>query len=183
MAHERQVIHPQHVLNVLIAGRASRGEHKAATQHIQRYLSLPKGEGPALDLMCGTGYGTAILHALGYDPLGVDRDAESIRDAKLVYCGCGFRVADARVWEPDRRFRLGVCFEGLEHLPNPAQVVPRMARWADEWYISIPVDCPNEFHLQIYKTRDMIRKLLASGFKSVRWLMPPGYWHCEGALT
>ena len=179
MAFERQAINPMHVINVLVNGQASRGEHQAATQHIQRYLSIPAGSGPAIDLMCGTGYGCAILHAKGYDATGVDRDVVSVRNARVNYCGCHFEYSDAMKWKPAEHAALGVCFEGLEHLEDPWPLVKRMATWADTWYISVPVNSPNEYHLQVFDTLGDIRAMLATGFKTTEWVSPPNYWRCS----
>ena len=183
MAVERQPIHPQHVINTLISGQAGRGEHKVVTQHIQRYLALPAGSGPAIDLMCGTGYGCAILHAKGYDPIGVDRDVVSVRNASVTYCGCHFHYSDVMTWTPPEHARIGVCFEGLEHIESAETIVPRMAKWADEWYVSIPLDSPNQYHLRVFSSRQEIRELLLTGFETAEWRMPPGYWRCSGATV
>jgi len=181
MPMERQAVNPQHVINVLISGQASRGAHLAATQHIQRYLFLPKGSGFALDIPSGTGYGCAILHAKGYDVTGVDYDPVSVANSRVSYAGREFIRANAEQWEPEKHYALGVSFEGLEHLKDPWAMAKRMATWADQWFVSVPVNCPNEFHLHVFPKLDDVRAMLLTGFANAEWISPPNFWRCWGA--
>ena len=181
MPQERQGIHPQHVINYLIAGRASWGAHKVATQHIQRYMALPDGRGSALDIPCGTGYGCAILHAKGWQATGVDRDARSIKNATAAYASSRFIRADAEAWAPGQVYDLGVCLEGLEHLRDPDAMVKRMAGWARQWFISIPLRSKHEFHLTEFASLADVRALLEQGFRRAEFVDPPRFWRCWGA--
>ena len=173
-SNERQPIHPTHVINVAIAGRASRNPGECVTGHILRYMAIPPGRGPALDVPCGTGYGCQILCAKGYDPVGVDRDPRVILAARATYPMCRFEIGDVARFEPASRFAVGACFEGLEHFRDPWAIVRKMPTWADVWYVSVPVQSPNEWHLYEFKDREAIRQMLQAGFKSVEFMATEG---------
>jgi len=169
-SNERQPVHPTHVINVAISGRASRNVGECVTGHVLRYLAIPPGRGAALDLPCGTGYGCQILWAKGYDPLGVDRDAYTVQTARAAYPNCRFEVADVEHFEPLQRFAVGACFEGLEHFRDPLAALERMPQWAATWYVSIPVQAPNEWHYHVFRSRDEVRRFLELGFRSVEYI-------------
>ena len=83
----------------------------------------------ALDLGCGLGYYSQILHGCGFDVLGVDGRDENIEEAKRRYPHLRFQVADAQ--DPTLSnlgsFDLVFCFGLLYHLENPFRVVRTLA--------------------------------------------------------
>ena len=179
MAFERQPIHPAHVINYLVSGRAGRNDDKVADRHIGRYLAVPAGVGSAIDVPCGTGYGSAILYAKGYDVVGVDKAPKPIENARRTYAHCWFVRSSIEGYVPGGAFDIGVCFEGLEHLEDPAAFVERMPDIAPVWYLSVPVGVENEHHLHVYNSEDDVRRLLTAGFAGVTRDKDAGVWVCR----
>jgi SAM-dependent methyltransferase len=112
-----------------------------------------------IDLACGTGYGSAILSDAADRVLGIDNDVATIESATLATAeqsNVSFEAADAVEF-----LRGGlndhdaiVCFEGLEHFPDLAEVLQSLRRHAKngkKLIVSVPnsraFDEDNEFHL------------------------------------
>lgn len=107
----------------------SASEHTLlASEHRHRY-ELARGAVAGLrvlDLCCGTGYGSEILAETAASVVGVDNDAATVDVAQATVGArddVSFRAADAvrflRRDETGAEFDAIVCFEGLEHLPDP----------------------------------------------------------------
>lgn len=133
-----------------------------AAEHVHRYefaAALTEGA-RVLDLCCGSGYGGEILaanaaavHGVDYDAATVDLAASTLgRDPKL-----SFEAADAATFlrrELAGAFDVIVCFEGLEHLPDPEAALRELRRHADAG-VSVVCSVPNsrgmgeenEFHI------------------------------------
>jgi 2-polyprenyl-3-methyl-5-hydroxy-6-metoxy-1,4-benzoquinol methylase len=69
----------------------------------------------ALDLACGTGYGTEILRKAGYDSLGVDINKKAIEFAQKTYLSCKFLLESIQDFKFGK-YDLVVFFESLEHI-------------------------------------------------------------------
>jgi len=133
-----------------------------AAEHVHRY-EFAAGLCPqlrVLDLCCGSGYGGEILAASAASVHGVDYDAATIdlactalaADTRLT-----FEVADAMTVlrrELAGEFDAIVCFEGLEHLPDPQGALRELRRHAAGG-VAVICSVPNsrgmgeenEFHL------------------------------------
>lgn len=102
-------------------------------QHLQRYrFALGRIEGPrVLDLACGVGYGSYVLaQAPGRNVTGIDLDPQAIAYGHAHYQRPGLRLlnGDALKWQNDGApFDTIVSFETIEHLPEPAAFVARIA--------------------------------------------------------
>ena len=109
-----------------------------AAEHIHRYefaAGLCDGA-RVLDLCCGSGYGGEILagsatsvHGVDYDAATIDLAAATLGDDRRLT----FEVADAMTVlrrELAGQFDAIVCFEGLEHLPDPEGAVRELRRHA-----------------------------------------------------
>lgn len=101
-------------------------------QHIARYLfvldKLPRGS-RVLDIACGTGYGTVLLHRAGHDVIGADIDQQEIEDATKYWQLDAFREADAlQLPFPDNHFDAVVSFETIEHVTDAAKYLSEMKR-------------------------------------------------------
>lgn len=115
---------------------AQAGEDSAlVASHRQRY-ELAAGllaEARVLDLCCGTGYGSAILAERAASVHGVDIDAEAIAAARAAFGGPSVTFTAEDALAHLRGLTAGtvdavVCFEGIEHVPDPAAVVFELAR-------------------------------------------------------
>jgi 2-polyprenyl-3-methyl-5-hydroxy-6-metoxy-1,4-benzoquinol methylase len=109
-----------------------------AAEHVHRYeLAAELSAGArVLDLCCGAGYGGEILatrastvHGIDYDAGTIDLAANTVgRNPQLT-----FEVSDAATFlrrELADRFDAIVCFEGLEHLPDPDAALRELRRHA-----------------------------------------------------
>jgi SAM-dependent methyltransferase len=91
-------------------------------EHLARYrFARGLARGRVLDVACGTGYGTALLGAVGVDlSLAALRQARR-RAPRLV-------AADALRLPFDRAFDTVVSFETIEHVPDAARFVAECSR-------------------------------------------------------
>jgi 2-polyprenyl-3-methyl-5-hydroxy-6-metoxy-1,4-benzoquinol methylase len=114
-----------------------------------------------VDVGCGSGYGGAILARTCRAVVGVDREEQTIAQARSELGGTGgldFEVADAREFLRDRlrdRFDAIVMFEVLEHLEDADDVLVSLRRQADDGLkliLSVPnsrmLDEENPFHVR-----------------------------------
>lgn len=93
-------------------------------EHLARYrFARERVRGRALDVACGTGYGTAMLGAAG-----VDVSLPALRYAKSRY-PAPYIAADAlRLPFGRTAFDSVVSFETIEHVPDPERFVAECAR-------------------------------------------------------
>ena len=152
-------------------------------EHTHRYsLVAPTVRGKrVLDVGSGEGYGTATLASQAAATVGVDIDAAAIAHAQEAHA----RVANLEYLkvEPgplpfdDDEFDCVVCFEVIEHLSEPQNLLPELARVlkADgTLFISTPNkhlysdvrEYVNEYHLREFYM-DEFRDFLKSEFRSV----------------
>jgi SAM-dependent methyltransferase len=91
-------------------------------EHLARYrFAREYARGRALDVACGTGYGTAMLAAVG-----VDRSLDALRYARRY--PAQYVAADAARLPFGRAFDTVVSFETVEHLSDPERFVRECAR-------------------------------------------------------
>lgn len=92
--------------------------------HVQRYLfaasGLEKGA-KVLDLACGCGYGSWLLHGAGASVTGIDICEDAINYARKHYQGPQYKQQKAE--ETEGQWDVLVSFETLEHLDNPSIVL------------------------------------------------------------
>ena len=81
---------------------------------------LPPGA-KVLDLACGCGYGSYLLHCAGLEVTSVDASLEAIEYAKEFYPGPKYLRQRAEDFSGE--FEAFVSFETLEHLPDPASLL------------------------------------------------------------
>jgi SAM-dependent methyltransferase len=161
-----------------------------ATEHLHRYqLAAELCEGArVLDLACGSGYGSRILRERAAAVTGVDNDAGTIDAAKATVgqeTDIEFVAADAV--EYLRSLALDdldaiVCFEGIEHFPDPELAFGALVRFAEagkRLIVSVPNSRAfreqNEFHVtdfgyeeamqavERFQERVMLYQFLAEG--------------------
>lgn len=83
--------------------------------HKARYKFAANKPRYALDLACGSGYGTEMIRKAGFDSTGIDIDLEAIEYAKKHYPKCRFLQMSISYIDPFK-YELITCFEALEHL-------------------------------------------------------------------
>jgi 2-polyprenyl-3-methyl-5-hydroxy-6-metoxy-1,4-benzoquinol methylase len=139
--------------------------------HVQRYeLAAELSAGlRVLDLCCGTGYGAVRLGRSAAQVVGVDISAEAIAEARRITADqthVSFDVGDGAEYVE----RLGaddvdivVCFEGIEHVPDPqrlADALGRLARQGVRVVVSMPNSAAfaeeNEFHVTDFDFRSAV---------------------------
>jgi SAM-dependent methyltransferase len=91
-------------------------------EHLARYrFAKERSRGRILDVACGTGYGTAMLGAVG-----VDLSLEALRYARRH--PARYVAADAARLPFGRVFDTVVSFETIEHVVDPGRFVAECAR-------------------------------------------------------
>jgi SAM-dependent methyltransferase len=107
--------------------------HLIEAEHLARYAwatQFASGR-RVLDAACGVAYGTAMLAAGGAgEVVGIDLDESVIATVSAgAPPGTTFEVADLRKLPfGDDEFGLVVCFEAIEHVPDPELVLDELAR-------------------------------------------------------
>ena len=150
--------------------------------HLARYLfaaHFVAGLSVA-DLCCGNGYGSNLLFAAGAVRVkGIDIAAEAIVAAEQHYIGPEFEVGAADQPLDLSGFDVAVCFEGIEHVTDPDQLLANM-RGTHLAVLSSPNAefFPGGFsgnpHHRREWTRSEFEALLARHFSEVRMYFQ---WH------
>jgi SAM-dependent methyltransferase len=151
--------------------------------HVARYrwaASVLEPGSKVIDVGCGIGYGARILADAGMDVIAVDLDVESIEYARAHYGHerIRFQVCDAASveWiEADA----AVCFEMIEHVADPLQMLRRLRAKTPLLLSSVPNEevFPWEnyaFHHRHYTKSQFTRLLVDAGFHATRWFGQDG---------
>lgn len=155
-------------------------------EHLHRYSALARfvAGKRVLDLGSGEGYGSAILADFAKSVLGVDVDEDAINHAKDSYRAQSrvsfLHVAPGRLPFNDEEFDVVICFEVIEHLSKPEDLLPEIARVlkkSGSLVISTPNrrlysderNYQNEFHLHEFYISEF-RDFLGRQFTNVRFL-------------
>ena len=166
--------------------------HIIEAEHFARYAwaaQFASGR-RVLDAACGMAYGTAMLAAAGAkEVVGVDLDESVIAKVSAAAPpATSFEVADLRKLPfADDEFDLVVCFEAIEHVPEPEVVLDQLARVLRPdglLVVSTPnrdVYTPgNPFHLRELKPNELEEEL-SRRFRSVA-LRRQHSWVASGIL-
>lgn len=155
--------------------------------HLARYLfaaHFVAGRSVA-DLCCGNGYGSNLLMAAGAVRVkGIDIAPDAIAAARQHYAGPEFEVGAVDEPLDLREFDVAVCFEGIEHVVDPDQLLANM-RGADRAIVSSPnADFfPGGFsgnpHHRREWTRREFERLLSRHFPETRMYFQ---WHHRDPL-
>lgn len=143
--------------------------------HVARYTwaasKLP-AESRVVDFACGVGYGTQILVDAGHKATGFDKDRDAIAYARTFYGRAQFRQADG--FCPLKSFDAAVCFETIEHVEDPHELL-RSLRGGHLLLASVP----NEdvipwgdgfaFHHRHYTKSEFEQLLFDAGWGVTEW--------------
>jgi len=131
---------------------AAQADTMLACEHRQRYefaAGLCAGQ-RALDLCCGSGYGSVILAARARAVTGVDNDAATVETARETVGrdtpNLELELEDAVAFlagDIAARFDVVVCFEGLEHLPELDRALTLLQTHAEHG-VRIVASVPND---------------------------------------
>ncbi len=102
-------------------------EHRARYEFASRFLEGLK----VIDIGCGEGYGSHMLSAVASEVTGVDIDEESIEHAREKYKADNLKYETADVQKlpfSDDEFNAGLCFEVIEHIENPVELLREATR-------------------------------------------------------
>jgi len=79
-----------------------------------------------IDIGCGLGFGTNLLHKAGYEVIGLDYSKQAIDIASKRYPEIEFLTCLITEYYPDYRFDVGVAMDVLEHFENYVEALKRM---------------------------------------------------------
>jgi SAM-dependent methyltransferase len=164
---------PSPLTGVLIPERLMPGSHVDASglaYHLSRYVwALPAVGGKrAVDLGCGTGYGSYLLSWAARQVTGVDVSVGALAYARAHYPGVDYRVADLTRLDQMPEGDVAVCFEVLEHLSDPQGFMhaalaafPRVLfSFPNPWWHNSQL---NPHHVQDWPLRECKRRLHEAG--------------------
>ncbi len=126
-----------------------------------------------LDIACGVGYGSQILHLAGASKVvGVDVCPDTIQYAQQHYSAFGieFVCSEAEQFEYPELFDVVVSFETLEHLRYPEKFLERIRSYLTpkgEFLLSVPLGETRHFdpyHLHKYTKGEIFALLEKAGF-------------------
>jgi SAM-dependent methyltransferase/glycosyltransferase involved in cell wall biosynthesis len=107
---------------------------QAGYEHLHRYIfakSFAEGK-RVLDLASGEGYGAALLAEVAESVLGVDIDAQTIQHAGSRYLRPNLKFLQGSILDiplhGENLFDLVVCFEAIEHIDAPEQLLSEVKR-------------------------------------------------------
>jgi SAM-dependent methyltransferase len=153
--------------------------------HLERYVYVSRFVSGArvLDVACGSGYGSRLLHDAGArEVVGVDVSEAALDIARSEYASSGvvFEVGDVATYGEDRSFDVIVSLETIEHVPDPAAALRnlrRLLRRDGSFFVSSPnrpITSPaarnfddrpaNPFHVHEFTPRELRAALVHSGF-------------------
>ena len=150
------------------------GEHRSRYRFAANFVEGRR----VLDVASGAGFGLAMLRSAGARVIGMDYDADALREVRHLSPGAPLVHADATTLPlRDASLDVVVSFETLEHVPDAEAMVREIRRvlQPDGWLIlSTPnrafgppeLHTNNPFHIREF-TADELRALLASYFASV----------------
>jgi 2-polyprenyl-3-methyl-5-hydroxy-6-metoxy-1,4-benzoquinol methylase len=133
-------------------GDKPEGYYEQSRSELVRLLPRPLGR--VLDVGCGAGGTAAPLRAAGAERLvGIELDAEAAEQARAGFDAVHVGRAEEEVAGLEERFDTILCYDLLEHLPDPAALLRALAAVAAE-QARLHVSVPNARHWTL--TRDLV---------------------------
>lgn len=138
---------------------------QAYVGHVDRYVmaaGLCRPGDRVLDAACGVGYGAEVMSNCR-EIVYVGADRPDVPDARFAHLG-SFLAVDLDEWIPPAVFDVGVCFETLEHLRDPARFARLLSDACERSLIvsapTVPTAAGNPHHLHDF-TLDSLLALFA----------------------
>ncbi|MDB9526161.1 class I SAM-dependent methyltransferase [Oscillatoria sp. CS-180] len=155
-------------------GTDSAGQ-KVRDQHFQRYKTACRfvKNKKVLDIACGEGYGSHMLHLAGAASVkGVDVFEDAVRHARSKYQtdGLEFVHANAETFTCPERFDVVISFETIEHLLSPEKFLTRLSNLLTpqgDLLLSVPLGETRHFdpyHLHAFSQQNVFDLLDKTGF-------------------
>lgn len=161
--------------------RFRRSTRNGVGPHRELYLKgasmappAPNARGLVLDVSCGNGYGSVILHGLGFEVLSVDRKIQAKSAALFKDLGVRAVRADvSRPWIAAGSVQGAFSIETIEHLEDPSQFLRQLrvaTRPSGFLVLSTPLYATgsplhSRYHLREW-TREELREMVdRSGWK------------------
>jgi 2-polyprenyl-3-methyl-5-hydroxy-6-metoxy-1,4-benzoquinol methylase len=134
-----------------------------ASLHLQRYeYAVEDVKGDILDVGCGLGYGSEILHRAHKSIVSFDISLKALSYAKKIYSGPKYLRADAQSFPfANETFDSAVALEIIEHLDNGLLLLQEIHRVLKDQGLLI-VSTPNTSHLRNRLDQLILRKKIPS---------------------
>lgn len=150
-----------------------RRDHVARYEWAARILGSKKCRAVA-DFACGVGYGSNHLASCGYKVTGFDKDAEAIAYASEHYAHLYARFVQADGLLPRGKFDAAVCFETIEHVPDPLSLLKSLRTSAPLLIASVPNEDVfpwngHAFHERHYTKQEFAALLNEAGWHVTEW--------------
>lgn len=133
---------------------------------VNKILSFFPNKGSLLDIGCGDGLITWLLHKKGLDVEGFDNEPEAIKlarkqtEGRLVFYQMDLYRPPA---DFKKRFDYILAAEIIEHLERPEVLVERIRQWVREYaIITTPLKKgrkKDRYHLREYKPHELVEVL------------------------
>lgn len=151
-------------------------EHRARYEFTVKFIEGMN----VIDIGCGEGYGSYLMSGFAETVVGVDLSEEAVVNALELYSSdkVDFKIGDVtRLLYPEYEFDAGVCFEVIEHIENPGDLLKEAGRVIKQGGIFI-LSTPNggvrvssqknPFHVKEFTLAEF-RKLLEDYFPTEKW--------------
>jgi SAM-dependent methyltransferase len=154
---------------------AEQGGGYAMADALSRYVwTLPHLDGKrVVDLGCGTGYGAYVVSWVADAVTALDFSPDAIAYAREHYPGPVYDVADLTQVAELPAGDVGLCFEVLEHLPDPDRAMRAAFAAYPRVFFSVPNPWwhnsqLNPHHVNDFPLSEWRRRLSAAGAGSIR---------------
>lgn len=156
--------------------------------HIARYefvTNLLFQNDEVLDIGCGCGYGTYIMAEKVRCVCGYDNSEEAIEYAFEHYIrnNIGYYLAEFPDAMPAKVGNVSVCFETIEHIENPLQLLKNLRKSTEKLFASVPnqdkLPFKKEkfpFHHRHYTKFEFCELLSEAGWKPINWYGQENAW-------
>lgn len=161
-------------------------------EHLWRYrFALKRAKGKILDIGCGTGYGSGLLHDAGNDVYSIDVSRKAITYAEKSYPGPHYFCCNGeKLSFANESFDAVTAFEVIEHMPDPHKVLSeiyRILKRGGNLFISTPnprflgkilkhvifgkpypekLDPSNIYHIKEFCYEEFLKLLQMNGFRA-----------------